>query len=65
MVVEIGLVHPPVGMNLYIINKLAKNVPMSETAVGVIPFLVSDFLRILLLVFIPAIPLWLVHAQYT
>lgn len=64
MVVEIGLVHPPVGMNLYIINKLAKNVPMSETAWGVMPFLASDFLRILLLVFVPAIPLWLVHLQH-
>jgi tripartite ATP-independent transporter DctM subunit len=63
MVVEIGLVHPPVGMNLYIINKLAKGVPMSETAWGVMPFLASDFARILLLVFFPAIPLWLVHMQ--
>ncbi len=61
MVVEIGLVHPPVGMNLYIINKLAKRIPMSETAWGVVPFLVSDFLRIALLVFFPIIPLWLVH----
>lgn len=63
MVVEIGLVHPPVGMNLYIINKLSKGVPMSETAWGVVPFLASDFLRILLLVFFPIIPLWLVHMQ--
>lgn len=63
MVVEIGLVHPPVGMNLYIINKLAKNVPMSETAWGVMPFLASDFMRIILLVLFPAIPLWLVHMQ--
>ena len=34
MVVEIGLVHPPVGMNLYVINTLAKDVPMKETAIG-------------------------------
>ena len=61
MVVEIGLVHPPVGMNLYIINKLARGVPMSETAWGVAPFLASDFLRIILLVMFPIIPLWLVH----
>lgn len=63
MVVEIGLVHPPVGMNLYIINKLAKGVPMSETAWGVMPFLASDFLRIILLVLFPTISLWLVHMQ--
>jgi len=64
MVVEIGLVHPPVGMNLYIINKLAKNVPMSETAWGVVPFLASDFVRIIVLVLFPIIPLWLVHMQH-
>ena len=60
MVVEIGLIHPPVGMNLFIIQKLAKDVPYLETAKGVMPFLASDFLRIALLVFFPAISLWLV-----
>lgn len=62
MVVEIGLVHPPVGMNLYVINKIAKDVPMTETAWGVMPFLASDFLRILALVFFPVLCLGLVHA---
>ena len=61
MVVEIGLVHPPVGMNVYIINRLAKDVPLSETFKGVIPFLLSDFARIALLVFFPTISLLLVH----
>lgn len=61
MVVEIGLVHPPVGMNLYVINKLAKDVPMKETAIGVMPFLASDFLRIIALVFIPGLSVGLVH----
>lgn len=61
MVVEIGLVHPPVGMNIYIINSLARDVPITETFKGVIPFLVSDFLRITLLVFFPIISLYLVH----
>jgi C4-dicarboxylate transporter DctM subunit len=42
MVVEIGLVHPPLGMNLFIIQKLAKDVPYFETAKGVMPFLASD-----------------------
>ncbi len=62
MVVEIGLVHPPVGMNLYVINKLARDVPMKDTALGVMPFLASDFARIILLVFVPGLALWLVHA---
>jgi C4-dicarboxylate transporter DctM subunit len=61
MVVEIGLVHPPVGMNVYIINRLAKDVPLEETFKGVIPFLASDFIRIALLLIFPAICLWLVR----
>ena len=61
MVVEIGLVHPPVGMNVYIINRLARDVPLTETFKGVIPFLASDFVRITLLLFFPVISLYLVH----
>ncbi|HEX6137187.1 MAG TPA: TRAP transporter large permease [Casimicrobiaceae bacterium] len=62
MVVEIGLVHPPVGMNVYIINRLARDVPLTETFKGVVPFLASDAIRILLLVSFPVISLYLVHA---
>jgi C4-dicarboxylate transporter DctM subunit len=61
MVVEIGLVHPPVGMNVYIINRLAKDVPLTETFKGVMPFLLSDLLRIVLLLCFPSIALVLVH----
>jgi len=61
MVVEIGLVHPPVGMNLYVINKIARDVPMKDTALGVMPFLASDFLRIVVLVFFPVLCLGLVN----
>jgi tripartite ATP-independent transporter DctM subunit len=61
MVVEIGLVHPPVGMNVFIINRLAKDVPLSDTFKGVIPFLLSDFVRITVLMFFPIISLYLVH----
>lgn len=61
MVVEIGLVHPPVGMNLYVINKIAKDVPMTDTAWGVMPFLASDFIRIVVLVFVPFLCLGLVN----
>jgi tripartite ATP-independent transporter DctM subunit len=61
MVVEIGLVHPPVGMNVYIINRLAKDVPLIETFKGVVPFLLSDLMRTTLLLFFPAISLVLVR----
>jgi len=62
MVVEIGLVHPPVGMNVFIINRLAKDVPLIDTFKGVFPFLLSDLIRITLLLFFPSISLYLVHA---
>ncbi len=61
MVVEIGLVHPPVGMNVYIINRLAKDVPLTETFKGVMPFLASDLVRILILLAFPSIALVLVR----
>jgi C4-dicarboxylate transporter DctM subunit len=61
MVVEIGLVHPPVGMNVYIINRIAKDVPLTETFKGVIPFLLSDLVRIALLVAFPSLALVLVR----
>jgi C4-dicarboxylate transporter, DctM subunit len=62
MVVEIGLVHPPVGMNVFIINRLAKDVPLVETFKGVMPFLASDLLRIVLLLAVPSISLVLVRS---
>jgi TRAP-type C4-dicarboxylate transport system permease large subunit len=48
-------------MNVYIINRLAKDVPLTETFKGVVPFLISDGLRIVLLVFFPILSLYLVH----
>lgn len=61
MVVQIGLVHPPVGLNIMVINNLARDVPMMETFKGVIPFLVSDFLRVILLFLFPVVSLYLVR----
>ena len=60
MTVGFGLLAPPVGLNVYVVNSLAKDVPISESYKGVIPFLISDTLRTLLLLFFPGISLWLV-----
>lgn len=60
-VCEIGMIFPPVGLNVYIMNGLARDVPMVETYKGVIPFLVTDGLRLALLIVFPATALWLVH----
>jgi C4-dicarboxylate transporter DctM subunit len=61
MVVQIGLVHPPVGLNAYVVNSLARDVAMLETVKGVIPFLVSDFIRVIVLFFFPILSLYLVR----
>ena len=60
IVVEVGLITPPVGMNLFVINSMAGDVPMAQTYRGTLPFLVSDMLRVVLLVLFPAITLFLV-----
>ncbi len=60
MTVGFGLIAPPVGLNVYVVNSIAKTVPMAESYRGVMPFLISDVLRTLLFLFFPIIPLWLV-----
>jgi len=60
MTVGFGLLAPPVGLNVYIVNGMAKGVPIAESYRGVMPFLLSDTLRTLLLLFFPPISLWLV-----
>ena len=61
MTVGFGLVAPPVGLNVYIVNGLARDVPMAESYKGVMPFLISDVLRTMLFLFFPIVPLWLVQ----
>ncbi len=59
MSVEVGMISPPFGLNLFVINAMAKDVPMGETYRGVLGFVASDGVRILLLALLPAISLWL------
>ncbi len=62
VVVEVGLITPPVGMNIFIIKSFDQSLPLKECFKGVVPFLLSDFVRVALLVTFPGITLWLVHA---
>jgi tripartite ATP-independent transporter DctM subunit len=64
MVAEIGLITPPVGLNLFIISALAKDVPTRETYSGVLPFVTADLLRITILTLFPVISLFLVRLVY-
>lgn len=59
IVVELGLITPPVGMNVFVISALAKDTPMSQTFLGVMPFFLAELLRVALLLAFPALTLWL------
>jgi tripartite ATP-independent transporter DctM subunit len=64
VVVEVGLITPPVGMNLFVINSMAKDIPMLATYRGVTPFVVSDIARTIILVAFPALSLFMVRWLY-
>ncbi|MEM0909318.1 MAG: TRAP transporter large permease, partial [Pseudomonadota bacterium] len=57
--VEVGMISPPFGLNLFVINAMAKDVPMTATWRGVLGFCASDVLRLVLIVIFPGLALWL------
>ncbi len=59
VVIELGLITPPVGMNVFVISSLARDVPMLTTFRGVAPFFLSEIVRVALLILFPALSLWL------
>jgi C4-dicarboxylate transporter, DctM subunit len=64
IVVEVGLITPPVGMNLFVINSMAKDIPMWHTYRGVLPFVASDIVRVVILTAFPGITLFLMRLLY-
>ncbi len=66
IVVEVGLITPPVGLNVFVINSMAKDVPMIETFKGVLPFFLSDIIRVAFIIMFPIITLimpWLLVTE--
>ena len=61
IVVEVGLITPPVGMNLFVINSMARDIPISHTFRGVMPFVASDLVRTIILAAFPAITLFVLR----
>lgn len=59
IVVELGLITPPVGMNVFVISAMAKDTPMIETFKGVMPFFGAEIIRVVILLAFPGIVLWL------
>ncbi|MCR8827827.1 TRAP transporter large permease [Pseudosulfitobacter koreensis] len=60
IVVEVGLITPPVGMNLFIINSMARDIPIGQTYRGAMPFVLTDVIRVVILTAFPAVTLSLV-----
>ena len=61
IVVGIGLTAPPIGLNVFVISAIARNVPIAATYRGVLPFIAADVVRLALCVLFPGLSLWLVR----
>jgi C4-dicarboxylate transporter DctM subunit len=59
MTVELGLIHPPVGMNIFVIKSVIEDVKISTIFYGVLPFILTDLLRLVILIAFPILALWL------
>jgi C4-dicarboxylate transporter, DctM subunit len=59
MTVELGLIHPPVGMNVFVIKSVVPDVNFTTIFVGVLPFIITDLIRLVILIAFPIIALWL------
>ncbi|HRO59211.1 MAG TPA: TRAP transporter large permease subunit [Burkholderiaceae bacterium] len=59
VLVEIGVITPPFGMNLFVIKALAPDVPLSTVYRGVAPFVAADLVKVVLLLSFPVITMWL------
>jgi TRAP-type C4-dicarboxylate transport system permease large subunit len=59
VVMEMGLIHPPVGLNIFVIKNVAPDIPLKDIVWGVMPFLGLMFLAVLLLCIFPGIATWL------
>lgn len=62
--IELGLITPPMGMNLFIVRSVAPEVPLATIIRGIIPFVVADIVRLFLIAAFPAIALWLPHLLF-
>ena len=56
---EIGFVHPPLGLNCYVIHGIAKDIPLGTIFRGIVPFLAIDFVHLAVIIAFPAVTLWL------
>ncbi|WP_236071564.1 TRAP transporter large permease [Paraburkholderia domus] len=58
MMIEIGLIHPPVGMNVFMVKSVMPDLPIRTIFIGTIPFLIANIFALALIIIFPVIPLW-------
>lgn len=58
VVVELGMITPPIGINVFVLHGIAKDIPLGTIFRGVTPFVISDTIRLALLTLFPALVLW-------
>jgi C4-dicarboxylate transporter, DctM subunit len=59
MVIEIGMITPPIGINVFVLHGIARDIPLKTIFRGILPFLVADLIRLTILTVFPALALWL------
>ena len=59
MVIEIGMITPPIGINVFVMHGVRKDIPLGTIFRGIVPFLLADFVRLVLVIVFPVIALWL------
>jgi C4-dicarboxylate transporter, DctM subunit len=64
IVIEVGLIHPPVGMNLFVIQAQAPDIRITSIYRGIVPFLAAPLIMIILMFLFPQLALWLPHTLY-
>lgn len=56
---EIGFVHPPLGLNVYVIQAIGRDIPLGQIFRGIVPFLIADFFHLAMIIAFPVVTLWL------
>jgi TRAP-type C4-dicarboxylate transport system permease large subunit len=59
MVIEVGMITPPIGMNVFVLFGVAKHIPLKTIFTGILPFFYADVIRIWIVILFPGLALWL------
>ncbi len=59
VVIELGMITPPIGINVFVLHGMARDLPLGTIFRGVIPFVFADLARLIVLILFPALSLWL------